>query len=77
MAKNKPYQKPFKADKHSGWIWDKNTMHALDVRGWGHLTGGGAMNIPEKRAAVIQDAFQKHVVDALNAYKEFTPPKED
>lgn len=29
----------------------------LLLRGWGHLTGGGAMNLPFERAAKIQDEF--------------------
>ena len=69
--KNKPYQKPFRADLDCGFIWDKNEMHSLDVRGWGFLIGGGALGLDDDTAAKIQDAFHQHVVDALNAYEDF------
>ena len=68
------FVKPFRACNLSGWIYDADNMHALDVRGWGRLTGtGGGLGIQEDEAAEIQDAFQQHVVDALNAYKDFDP----
>ena len=75
--RKQPYQKPFKADPDCGFIWAGDSMHALDVRGWGYLTGGGAMRLDEDYAMQIQDAFQQHVVDALNAYKDFVPPKKE
>ena len=36
------------------------------VRGWGHLTGSGALNLNPKLAANIQDDFINHVVKTLN-----------
>ena len=36
------------------------------VRGWGHLTGYGALNLNPKLAANIQDDFIAHVVKTLN-----------
>lgn len=36
------------------------------VRGWGHLTGCGALNLNPKLAANIQDDFIAHVVKTLN-----------
>jgi len=35
------------------------------VRGWGNLTGIGGMNLPEKAAAEIQDAFGNYIVESL------------
>lgn len=36
------------------------------VRGWGHLTGFGGLNLNPKIAANIQDEFIKHVIKTLN-----------
>lgn len=35
------------------------------VRGWGQLTGCGAMNLPEEEAERIQDGFIEHIFKAL------------
>lgn len=37
------------------------------VRGWGHLTGTGAMNLPVKEAERIQDEFARFILEKLNA----------
>lgn len=37
----------------------------LLVRGWGHLTGCGALNLPVEKAAKIQDDFANWVVNKL------------
>ena len=39
--------------------------HVLRVRGWGHLTGCGALNLPVEKAAKIQDDFANWVVNKL------------
>ena len=36
------------------------------VRGWGHLTGCGSLNLPAKLAAEIQDGFINYIIDKLN-----------
>lgn len=38
----------------------------MDVRGWGHLTGGGAKALPHKVAEAIQDGWAKEVCDLWN-----------
>lgn len=35
------------------------------LRGWGHLTGCGALNLPAEKAAKIQDDFGNWVVNKL------------
>lgn len=35
------------------------------VRGWGHLTGSGAMNLEPEVAAKIQDEFAQWVIEKL------------
>ncbi len=37
----------------------------IDIRGWGHLTGCGALNLPSDVAAKIQDDFGKFIVEKL------------
>lgn len=37
----------------------------LLLRGWGHLTGCGALNLPAEKAAKIQDDFANWVVNKL------------
>lgn len=37
----------------------------LLLRGWGHLTGCGALNLPPNQAAKIQDDFANWVVNKL------------
>lgn len=36
------------------------------VRGWGHLTGCGELNLPEDLAAKMQDGFIAYILDRLN-----------
>ena len=36
------------------------------IRGWGHLTGTGAMHLPETSAARIQDEFSDYVFSRIN-----------
>ena len=38
----------------------------LLMRGWGHLTGGGGLNLKEAEAITIQSAMQQFIVDKLN-----------
>lgn len=61
----KPYFKPpFKHD--FGMIVDKDHHRMLDVRGWGYLTGGGALNLPQEKAADIQDQIGESVAKLLS-----------
>lgn len=41
----------------------------FSVRGWGNLTGCGALNLPGNVAARIQDGFIKYIFDRLNGNK--------
>ena len=54
--------------------WSNNTCdffldgkYIFCVRGWGHLTGCGAMNLHPKDAERIQDEFIAFVLNRLNA----------
>lgn len=43
-----------------------NEKLLLIVRGWGHLTGKGALNLDEETAVQIQDEFGKWVISKLS-----------
>jgi hypothetical protein len=40
------------------------------IRGWGMLTGVGGYNLPQEKAAEIQDAFAEYCVKTLNRNNE-------
>ncbi len=47
-------------------IKDSEGNNVILIRGWGNLTGTGAMNLPEETAAIIQDTFAEFIVEQLN-----------
>ena len=54
----------FKHEK--GQIIDKSGLAIILIRGWGNLTGTGAMNLSVEEAANIQDTFADFIVERLN-----------
>ncbi len=65
---------PWTYDHLSGWInadqcCARGPMHVADIRGWGHLTGGGhgAHGMAREDAVKIQDANAK----AITAVPDF------
>ena len=52
--------------KENATIVDEKDEVFLIVRGWGHLTGCGGLNLPVDKASAIQDEFGQYVVDKLN-----------
>ena len=60
------FKAPFEYDESCTRIVDANGMWCLDIRGWGHLTGGGALNLSQEVAMKLQDDFGKRVVRLLN-----------
>lgn len=42
-----------------------NRANIIRIRGWGHLTGCGALNLPSEKAAKIQDDFGEWIVKKL------------
>jgi len=61
------WKAPFRYDAEGQTIWDANNERALDVRGWGYLTGQGALGLPDAKAEKIMDDFGQSVVRILNA----------
>ena len=41
--------------------------YAFCIRGWGHLTGTGALHLSDAEAVSIQDDFAKWVLETLNS----------
>lgn len=61
------WKAPFRYDAEGAMIWDASGEQALDVRGWGRLTGKGALGLSGAEALRIQDDFGESVVRILNA----------
>lgn len=40
-------------------------INVMLIRGWGHLTGEGALNLPYREASKIQDDFGEWIVKKL------------
>lgn len=47
-----------------GDAYGHGQMRIADLRGWGHLTGGGACALPHPEAAAIQDANARLIAAA-------------
>ena len=69
------FRPPFKHE--FGMIVDQDHHRMLDVRGWGYLTGTGALNLPHDQAAAIQDQIGTNVAALLTQHwaetNEITP----
>ena len=59
----------FKKSNDDFQLIQYNDKNVLLMRGWGHLTGCGALNLPEKEAAIIQDEMEDWVIETLNKVK--------
>lgn len=51
---------------HEGVDFFLNGIYIFCVRGWGFLTGRGAMNLPIEKAEKIQDSFVEYVYKTLS-----------
>ena len=49
-----------------GYILTDKSVEVILIRGWGNLTGIGAMNLSGEEAANIQDTFAEFIVEQLN-----------
>jgi hypothetical protein len=59
-----PWVPPFHFDTVA--IFDSKGHRVCDMRGWGFLTGGGSLNLPEDEAAKIQDAMGEKIAALMN-----------
>lgn len=50
---------------HGNCLISINGINILIIRGWGHLTGCGALNLSAKEAAKIQDDFGEWIMKKL------------
>lgn len=57
---------PFRYSIGSIWGSGAGAEKVLDIRGWGHLTGAGAHNLPAEQAEKIQDEIGEHIARLLN-----------
>lgn len=61
---------PWAYDDEGMFIFDSRGHKVLDIRGWGVLTGGGALHLDEETASKAQKEVAKHVVETVNTYGE-------
>ena len=61
----KPFDMPLNFGVYNSIDFCYNGKYVFCVRGWGHLTGTGALHLPEKEAARIQDEFVRYILDKL------------
>ena len=45
---------------------DVDGQPILLIRGWGHLTGTGGLNLQPEQAAFLQDQFGQYIADTLS-----------
>lgn len=56
---------------------EDDEMKICDIRGWGHLTGGGALNLPPDEAEAIQTANANLICKAVNSHDALISALED
>lgn len=57
---------PFDYDPEGSRIIDAKGEMVADVRGWGYLTGKGALGLSDERAEDIQDQLGGFIAEAMN-----------
>ena len=62
----KNWKPPFQYDEEGTMIVDCDYNKIIDMRGWGYLTGQGALGLKGDTAADIQDTVAEAIVGFLN-----------
>ena len=62
----KPFKKPFVYDDYGYSIMDANGNKVIDIRGWGYLTGKGALGYSSDKAKEIQDNIGRRIAQMMN-----------
>lgn len=68
----KPWVPPFRYDRDGTMILDSNGHMIVDVRGWGFLTGQGALALSDEEAAKIQDGLGIRLTLLMNRDAELS-----
>jgi len=61
-----PFIPPFKYDADTSKIFDSKNNVIVDIRGWGYLTGRGALALSEEEAIKIQDRIGAEIARTMN-----------
>ena len=61
-----PFKPPFKYDPDDQCIFDSAGNMIVDMRGWGFLTGKGAMAYDSEKAMKIQDKIGERITHIIN-----------
>lgn len=67
MSETKFTPGPWNADT-IGYVWAPEQMMVCEIRGWGHLTGVGGLNLPHDEALQIQNANALLIAAAPDLY---------
>lgn len=57
---------PWKLDEFGLFIMDAGNRKVVDIRGWGHLTGKGALGLSYDQATEHQKELGKFIVQLVN-----------
>lgn len=57
---------PWKYVPEAGFVIDSKSRKVLDIRGWGHLTGGGGLDMSYEEARAAQNELGEYLVALVN-----------
>lgn len=60
---------PLHVDRLACFIYDADNHMIVEIRGWGHLTGTGGLNLGEDEAESVQKARAALIVHRVNTYE--------
>lgn len=61
---------PLSPDQMGVYLFDANRTMVVQIRGWGHLTGVGGLQLDEDAAVAEQAARLDYIARAVNAHEE-------
>lgn len=62
---NTVFKHEYNYDSSIGYVIEDG-VPLISIRGWGHLTGVGGLNLPDDQAAAIQDDLGNYIVERLS-----------
>lgn len=54
-------------DTYIHMLYQGEWIKIISIRGWGHLTGIGGLNLPQEQAAKIQDEFGLFILNKIKS----------
>lgn len=59
---------PLSRDSMGTYFFDADRQMIAQIRGWGHLTGSGGLQLTEAEAVAVQNARMDHIVECVNRH---------